>query len=721
MSLDVNLKTKTSYGPWQVLGKLGRGGMGEVLLVERSAPRQRAALKLLPRVQSEEERRSYQREQSFLHRIEHPNIARLIDSGETAEGRPYLVLELVEGERIDDFCRRRELCLEARLRLFLDVCGAVAAAHQQLVVHCDLKPSNVLVRSEDGVVKLLDFGLARQVTDKMSTSTLVSSYSTWAYASPEQLAGRPLSTASDVYSLGVLLFEILTDTRLFAVVEPGFLNHIEARRDPPRASGSLGHGSPERWRRALEQDLDYVVAKTLQPEPEGRYGSVVELAEELEAFLAGLPVKARQTDRFYTWHRRLRRNVVPVLAATLLVAAALGATAMLGLQARQLAAQRDLARHHEEVAQKTSDFFLNLLRSLPDSGVTGPRSIRDLAALAVAELDFELSDVGQVRARVLDMLSEHYRFVGNVGQAELLREEAMELWKAQRGEESLEYIQALEGLAFLRLEAGAIQSGCELAEETARIAYRLKDEASIGLALNVTGFCAFKENRIEVAGKLWEQAESMALEQHGFGSVEHEALLQNLLKVKVLSGQDSEVEEVYRRLISSRKLRRPANLDLKSVEWRFRLATAKVARQALEEAETELNSLLEQLRSRNFTADRAGWIHTGEIELQLAEIHRRRGQPEEALRLARIASARLRRDLPPDSPRHRVARRIEAFALLEAGHFSEAREALEQVMAEIDATGSESRLEEAEIREALSRLSQPSSSSKGGSQGPTLP
>lgn len=695
MELEENLNEPLRYGPWQVLGKLGRGGMGEVLLVERSTPRQRAALKLLPSVRSEEERRSHQREQRLLARLEHPNIARLLDTGETDDGRTYLVLELVEGERIDDYCRQRELPLEARLKLFIAVCRAVSAAHQQLIVHCDLKPSNVLVRSEDGAVKLLDFGLARQVADSMSTSTLVSSFSTWAYASPEQLAGRPLSTATDVYSLGVLLHEIVTGKRLYSAVEPGFLNHVEARQTPPRASSSLGEGSPDRLRRALKQNLDYVIAKALRSEPEARYGSVDEMVEDLEAFCAGLPVKARQNDRVYTLRCWLRRHLLPVAAAFALVTTALAAAVILGLQARKLAAERDLAQRQETIAQETSEFFLGLLRNPPESGLW---TIRSLASSAVLELDKELLDSWPVRARILDMLGDHYRFVGNLGQAELLLEEALAIWEAHHGADSRDTIYALEGLAVLRLEAGATESGCELAQEVAQRVERSKDASAITLALSSLGFCALKEERFEDSAALWEQALALTLRQSGASSDDYEAQLQNLLKAQTQIGRDSDVERTLQRLIESRKLRRPSRLDPLVLEWRYRLATAKVARQALDEAELELRSIQEDLRGQASPFHSFRSLQAGEVDLQLAEIRRRRGDSAEALRLARSAVASLTRDLPPDNPRHRLARRIEALALFDAGFVAEARERL---WAEWETGSVKDEREAAELREAF--------------------
>lgn len=703
----MSLETKTSYGPWKVLGKLGRGGMGEVLLVQRAAPpQQRAALKLLPVARNAEERRSRQREQALLDRIEHPNIARLLDFGETAEGHPYLVLELVEGERIDEYCQKRNLGLEARLKLFLGVCGAVAAAHQQLIIHCDLKPSNVLVRSEDGIVKLLDFGLARQVTEEMSATTLVSSYSTWAYASPEQLAGRPLSTASDVYSLGVLLFELLTDSRLFAATDPGFLGHIEARRGPPRASSKLIPGKPESWRRALRTDLDPVITKALQPEPEQRYGSVGELAEDLEAFLAGLPVKVRQKDFWYTWRCRVRRNIGPISAAAILILTAVSATLALALQARTLAVERDSARHQEKVANETSAFLLGSLRRVADAGNSGPPTVRTLAGVAAAELDYQLLDVPLVRAEVLGMLSTHYRFAGNLGQAQFLLEEALGIWDAQLGGQDPEVLRCMNTLAIILMEAGNIETGCRMANEVATRAKRSGDERIETIGHSSLGYCAFKERRFQDAEVLATKAAETAQKIHSFGSLDYEEEIDNLFIIKFNLGRDAELEALLRHLIAARTHRRQGRQDPWTQSRRFWLASTLIERGALDEAEKELRILLDA--SQDQASGSIAGDHVAESWLHLAEIRRRRGDPTAALQMAKKAAESLRRDLPPDSPRHRLARRIEALAMFDAGFQAEARGILRQLQLEVEEDRNTDAVELMEIRNALLYVDPPS-------------
>lgn len=700
MSLDANREATTSYGPWQVLGKLGRGGMGEVLLVERSSPRQRAALKLLPVVGSAEERRSYQREQALLNRIEHPNIARLLDSGETAEGRPYLVLEWVDGERIDEYCRNRSLSLDARLKLFLGVCGAVSAAHQQLVIHCDLKPSNVLVRSEDGMVKLLDFGLARQVTDAVTPSTLVSSFSTWAYASPEQMAGRPLSTASDVYSLGVLLFELLTDTKLFTTFDPGFLSHIEARREPPKASRTLT-GGPKSWRRALKRDLDYVIAKALQSAPVQRYGSVGELAEDIEAFLAGLPVKVRQ-DHLYAWRCRVRRNLGPIVAAAFLVGTVIFATVALGLQARNLAVERDVARHQERVANEISDFFLGLLQRASESGNSGPSTIRTLAGLAVGELDYQLSEAPEVRAEVLNMLSNHYRFAGNLGLAQLLKEEAVAIWNDRIGGQHPTVLRSLEDLAIFRLEVGDVEAGCRMAEDVATRAKRSDELMAQGVGLGAQALCAFEQERFEDARVLAATAVETAKKFHGFGSLAYEIETDNLLKIELELDLSSNREQLLRDLIASRIRRRLGRQDPWILERRFWLAKTLLERGALAEAETEFRALLGAVQAWRPGTYRGR--HDGEVWLHLAEIRRLRGDPVAALELARRAVESLRRDVPPDSPPHHLARKIEALAMFDAGFEVEGRKNLQQLLVEMEEDGDPYPSQSMEIRKALGMI-----------------
>ena len=286
-------------GAYRVVREIGRGGMGAVYLAERDDGqfRQRAALKLARGgIGTDYLTRRFLEERQILASLEHPHIARLLDGGVTEDGLPWFAMEYVEGQPIDAYCDARGLTIEQRLKLFLDVCGAVQYAHRNLVIHRDLKPSNILVTS-DGSLKLLDFGIARllapghEVTAEFPVSGV--RLMTPAYASPEQIRGESVTTASDVYALGVLLYELLTGSHPFRTpgVETAELQRrvLEERPARPSAVATL---SPNRVGR-LRGDLDAIVLKALEKSPERRYATAEQLATDVQRHLASRPVAAR--------------------------------------------------------------------------------------------------------------------------------------------------------------------------------------------------------------------------------------------------------------------------------------------------------------------------------------------------------------------------------------------------------------------------------------------
>ncbi|MCG8457877.1 MAG: serine/threonine protein kinase, partial [Holophagales bacterium] len=340
-------------GPYRVLREIGRGGMGTVYLAERDDEhyRQRVAVKVLRRgPESQEMRLHLRRERQILAGLDHPHIAKLLDGGDTADGRPYIVMDFVEGEPLDVYCENRRLTVSERLELFLDVCSAVRFAHARLVIHRDLKPSNLLVTA-DGTVKLLDFGIAKLLETgageealALPTELATPTATGWMlltpeYASPEQVAGLPLTVASDVYALGVLLYELLTGLRPYDVDRQSSLEVErvvrEARPERPstrvRQAAAAGEeargpqraeGSVEKLRRRLVGDLDNIVLEALRKEPQRRYASVEQLAEDLRRHLRGLPVRARPDTLGYRlgkFVRRNRRGVGASLVALLVV------------------------------------------------------------------------------------------------------------------------------------------------------------------------------------------------------------------------------------------------------------------------------------------------------------------------------------------------------------------------------------------------------------------
>jgi eukaryotic-like serine/threonine-protein kinase len=372
-------------GPYTLRSLLGQGGMGGVWLAERSDGRFEgvAAIKLLnASLVGRDGEGRFKREGSILGRLRHPHIAQLIDAGVSPSGQPFLVLEHVEGERIDHYCDARRLGIEARVRLFLDVLAAVAHAHANLVVHRDLKPSNVLV-TRDGQVKLLDFGIAKMLEDEAGQVTALTregrSALTPEYAAPEQLTGGDITTATDVYALGVLLYTLLSGrhpagpeagstaglVRAIVETEPPRLSDTAsdpapAHPSPAELAGRRG-ATPKRLRSLLQGDLDNIVAKALKKVPGERYASVDALADDLRRYLAHRPVRARADSFRYRTAKFARRNRVALyLSGLAFVALAAGVVGTVS-QARRATRQALRADAEARTASEQRDFALRQL------------------------------------------------------------------------------------------------------------------------------------------------------------------------------------------------------------------------------------------------------------------------------------------------------------------------------------------------------------------------
>jgi serine/threonine-protein kinase len=428
-----------AVGPYRLLQPLGSGGMGAVWLAERSdgSLRRRVALKLPHLCWAPGLAARFERERDILASLEHPHIARLYDAGLDARGRPYMALEYVEGQPLDAWCRQRRLAVRERLQLLLQVAEAVAYAHGRLVLHRDLKPANILVNAE-GQVRLLDFGIAKLMQGDSASETALTQASgralTLDYASPEQIRGETLGTASDVYSLGVVAFELLAGVRPYRLKRGSAAELEEAitGQDLPLASAVATDPAD---RRALRGDLDAILNQALKKAVAERYATVDALARDWRAHLQGARVLARHDGWLYRASRVARRHRVPLAAGTLTTAAfvlalGFGATALvvgvllLGLgaalwQARRAQVQAGLAAAQARVAEQASrralavqGFLLDIFKAnasrQKDPAKARATTARELLDLGAERLDSALHDAPEARAEVMEMLGEMY-------------------------------------------------------------------------------------------------------------------------------------------------------------------------------------------------------------------------------------------------------------------------------------------------------------------------
>jgi tetratricopeptide (TPR) repeat protein/tRNA A-37 threonylcarbamoyl transferase component Bud32 len=374
-------------GAYRIVGLLGTGGMGDVFQAVRDDDQYRAevAIKLMRAdVRSTLTEQRFRIERQILAGLDHRNIARLLDGGTADGGVPYVVMELVAGQPIDTWCDARQLGVRARVQLFLQVCAAVSYAHQHLVVHRDLKPNNILVTA-DGSVKLLDFGIAKlleadadtKVAEANATATTLRAM-TLDYASPEQVSGAPVTTVSDVYSLGVVLYRLLTGKSPYAV----------RSNDAARMAEILSDAAPTRpsqVERKVDSDLDNILLMALRKEPQRRYASVEQLAGDLRNYLAGMPVSARGNSLRYRAAKFVKRRRVELAAGVLVGCALLGALVFSLREARIAEHERVIAQQHFESVRNLAN---TMLFQLHDEMAKGPGSLKSREMLVKTSLEY---------------------------------------------------------------------------------------------------------------------------------------------------------------------------------------------------------------------------------------------------------------------------------------------------------------------------------------------
>ncbi|HXW05119.1 MAG TPA: serine/threonine-protein kinase, partial [Vicinamibacterales bacterium] len=687
-------------GPYRLLKEIGRGGMGRVYLAERADGQfeQQVALKLVgagPRGTEVQER--FLRERQILARLQHPNIARLLDGGMMPDGRPYFAMEYVAGHPITAYCDARALDVRARLRLFTEVCEAVQYAHQNLVVHRDLKPSNTLVTGQ-GAVKLLDFGIAKVLheDDSPADGTLTrlgTGPMTPEYAAPEQVRGEPVTTATDVYALGALAYELLTGhgphrlTRLTA----SEVERAIAERDVERPSAALGRDrtgqaapataeaiarargtDPARLRRQLRGDLDTILLRALQKDPARRYASAGALLDDIRRYLAGLPIAARRDSVGYRTAKFLRRHALVAGAAVLvlvsLVAGLIGTAWQARLASQEAAKAREVSR------------FLSSLFEVADPALANPADItaRELLDRGARRVETDLAKQPEVQAEMLLLLGRIYRELGVFDRAQPLLQRSLELRETSRWPDDASLADASAELARLWLEMGKPDEAERLQRETLeRRRRRLgPDHPDVGRTMRDLALVLANRGAYDEAERL--QRDALALHERTFGEehVEIASDLEGLQSILRSRGQTEAATEVARRVLAMRQTLL-GNDHLETATAMNNLAILLYDRWELAEAERLYRHVLD------FDLRRLGELHpnTATVMNNLAFVLRDRGEYDDAEELYRKALDLDRQLFGQEHPYVATVMNNLAVALAAQERYGEAGELFRQSLA----------------------------------------
>ena len=454
-------------GRYRIQQLLGRGGMGTVYLAERADEQyhQVVALKVMSRgLFHGDVAGRFRAERQILARLNHPNIARLLDGGQLDDGTPYLVMEHIEGVRIDEYCTQHQLSVRARLPLLQQVCAAVQYAHQNLVVHRDLKPSNILVTA-DGTPKLLDFGIAKLLAPQGADTTVPLTRMrdrvlTPEHASPEQFRGEPIGTVSDVYSLGTLFYCVLSGLHPYDI-QGRSLRDVEklvceSSPLPPServlAAANSNSLRPRQLARDLQGDLDNILLKAMHPDAERRYSSAAALAQDLQNHLSGLPVLARPDTWSYRATKFLRRNAGTVTSSVVVVVLI---AALIAFYTTRLATERDVAERERQTAASVSDFMIDVFRRANPNETDGNTiTVRAALDAAARRIDTTLTDEPLLRLALMHRMSEAYNGLGLWVEARVLTEKALAQERLAFGDRSIEVARTLQMLGDIEHNSG---------------------------------------------------------------------------------------------------------------------------------------------------------------------------------------------------------------------------------------------------------------------------
>ena len=565
-------------GPYRLVREIGRGGMGTVYLARRTDIDNDVALKLVRgSLAAPETVERFLRERRVLARLKHPNIGRLLDAGMTEEQTPYFVMEYIEGVPLTKYCDQRRLTISKRLALFQRVCQAVHYAHQNLIIHRDLKPANILVTS-DGQVKLLDFGIAKLIEEDDDEAGLTRTgmrLMTPEYAAPEQVRGEAATTATDLYALGVLLYELMTGHRPYELRgrSLGEIERIICEEEPARpsaaarryadymAAGSSGEApsseairavrtrNSDRLRRRLEGDLDVICLKALSKEPSRRYASAEALWEDISRHLTGLPVGARASTVRYRVRKFVQRHRMGVLVTAVFVVAA---AVLVGGFTLRLAEERDVARTEAEKAEQVSSFLMGLFEASDPSEALGDTlTAYELLERGVARAE-ALAEEPVVQAQMLSVMGQVYQSLGDYEKAGPLLERALALRRDVVGDEHVDVATSLKNLAYLLRQKGDYTAAEPLSREALAIYRKLLGDEHPDLAASLNNLAALLRRKGDYAAAepLFREALSMRRKLLGNEHPHVATSLNNLAFLLRQKGDYAAAEPLFREALA---------------------------------------------------------------------------------------------------------------------------------------------------------------------------
>ncbi len=579
----------SGIGPYRLQQELGRGGMGRVYLARRDDGQyqKQVAIKLIKHgMDTDGVMRRFRHERQTLATLDHANIARFLDGGVTEQGLPYFVMEHIEGLPIDLYCDTHKLDTIARLRLFRSVCAAVHYAHQNLIVHRDLKPGNILVTAA-GVPKLLDFGLAKFLQPDQSPQALAMTMTgvrlmTPEYASPEQVRGAPITTASDVYSLGVLLYKLLTGHRPYRLARFSAqeMNEIICEQQPEKPSTAISRveivggkngtapstitpetvsstrdGSPEKLRRRLLGDLDNIVLMALRKEPQRRYASVEQLADDIRRYLEGLPIRAHKDTLGYRSVKFTKRHKAGVAATVLVLLMLFAGVAGVGWQAR-IATEESLKAKLEAAKAQQIKRFLQEMLSAVDPIKSGKEAknitVAEVLAEAAKRVDQELAEQPEIAAEVRTTIGITYQNLGDYDKAEPMLQRALEMRQSLYGKEHQEVAASIKNLGLLRHYQGDLKTSEPLYQQAISMYRTHGGQATRGFAeaLNDYGTLLNDQGQYEQAEATLREALGLYIRLLGSVHPEVASATNNLAYALHGKGQLDSAEVLYRNALT---------------------------------------------------------------------------------------------------------------------------------------------------------------------------